>query len=60
MKVCQELLARLEKEKKGGEEAEAACQQPNSKEVCVLACVRAVLVFFLRTPSLVLHHSILF
>lgn len=60
VKVCQELLARMEKEKKGGEEAEAACLQPNSKEVCVFVCVRAVLVVFLRTPCLFLHHSILF
>lgn len=36
VKVCQELLARMEKEKKGGEEVEVAAQLQNSKEVCVM------------------------
>lgn len=34
VKVCQELLARLEKEKKGGGEVEEMAQQQNAKEVC--------------------------
>ncbi len=34
VKVCQELLTRLEKEKKGGEEVEVVAQQQNAKEVC--------------------------
>ncbi|TKS68459.1 TNFAIP3-interacting protein 2 A20-binding inhibitor of NF-kappa-B activation 2 [Collichthys lucidus] len=33
VKVCQELLARMEKEKKGGEEVEVAAQLQNSKEI---------------------------
>lgn len=33
VKVCQELLARLEKEKRGGDGQEAASSQQNSKEV---------------------------
>lgn len=33
VKVCQELLARLEKEKKGGEESEVVAQQQNAKEM---------------------------
>lgn len=35
VKVCQELLARLEKEKRGGDGQEAASSQQNSKEVSV-------------------------
>lgn len=35
VKVCQELLARLEKEKRGGNGQEAASSQQNSKEVRV-------------------------
>lgn len=35
VKVCQELLARLEKGKKGGEEAGIVSQLQNAKEVCV-------------------------
>lgn len=38
VKVCQELLARLEKDKKG-EEVEELVQQQKSKEVCVCVCV---------------------
>lgn len=34
VKVCQELLARMEKEKKGGEEVEVVVQQQKPKEVC--------------------------
>lgn len=34
VKVCQELMARLEKEKKGGDEVEVVAQQQNAKEVC--------------------------
>lgn len=34
VKVCQELLARLEKEKKGEEDVEVIVQQQNAKEVC--------------------------
>ncbi|XP_036969856.1 TNFAIP3-interacting protein 2 isoform X1 [Acanthopagrus latus] len=33
VKVCQELLARLEKEKKGGDEVEVVAQQQNAKEM---------------------------
>ncbi|XP_045904174.1 TNFAIP3-interacting protein 2 isoform X1 [Micropterus dolomieu] len=33
VKVCQELLARMEKEKKGGEEAEVVVQQQKPKEI---------------------------
>lgn len=35
VKVCQELLARLENGKKEGEEAEMASAQQNASEVCV-------------------------
>lgn len=40
VKVCQELLARLENEKKGGDGQEALSSQQNSKEVsvCLLPC----------------------
>lgn len=43
VKVCQELLARLEKGKQAGQEAEVVAQQQNANEVCgdaftVLVC----------------------
>lgn len=47
VKVCQELLARLEKDEKGGgEEAGDVAQQQRSKEVCVCVCVWGDLFVF--------------
>lgn len=46
VKVCQELLARLEKGKKGAEEAEVVSQQQNAKEVCDARAVFTVFVHF--------------
>lgn len=38
VRVCQELLARLEKEKKGGEEVEVVALEQKTKEVCDTLC----------------------
>ncbi|XP_030275588.1 TNFAIP3-interacting protein 2 isoform X2 [Sparus aurata] len=42
VKVCQELMARLEKEKKGGDEVEVVAQQQNAKEMSESADVSSV------------------
>lgn len=44
VKVCQDLLARLEKEKRGGEGQEAGSSQQNSKEVSVLSLMVSLLL----------------
>lgn len=44
VKVCQELLARLEKEKRGGDGQEVATLQQNSKEVSVVLLLKGSLL----------------
>lgn len=49
VKVCQELLARLEKEKKGGREVEEMVHQ--QKEVCSALGVRLVFLCYMQRPT---------